>query len=153
MYLNELKTGMQLTTKSITVDKSRMLAFAEEFNPAPIHTDEDYAASTKFGQLLSPGMFSFLLVWAKYIEQDFFGDALIAGKSTKVEWDAPVFAGDTLTGHAEIIDMLTNNVAIVEDVSSKGTGIPHFTVVRDTQRSCRPGLMKLLSISFLRLSG
>jgi len=109
MYLNELKTGMQLTTKSITVDKSRMLAFAEEFNPAPIHTDEDYAASTKFGQLLSPGMFSFLLVWAKYIEQDFFGDALIAGKSTKVEWDAPVFAGDTLTGRAEIIDIIPRN--------------------------------------------
>ncbi len=66
MYLNELKPGMQLTTDSVTVDKSRMLAFAEEFNPAPIHTeDESYAASTKFGKLLAPGMLSFLLVWAK----------------------------------------------------------------------------------------
>ncbi len=100
MYLNELRIGMELQTAPVAVDKEKMLAFAQEFNPAPIHTDEAYAETTKFGKLLAPGMLSFLLVWAKYIEADFFGTELIAGKSTKVEWDKPVFAGDILTGHA-----------------------------------------------------
>lgn len=105
MYLNDLNIGMRRTTEAVTVDKDRMIAFAQEFNPAPIHTDEAYAERTKFGRLLAPGMLSFLLVWAKYIEQDFFGTELIAGKSTKVEWEKPVFAGDVLTGHAEITDL------------------------------------------------
>lgn len=117
MYFNELSVGMKRTTDSVTVEKERMLAFAGEFNPAPIHTDEAFAEKTKFGRLLAPGMFSFLLVWAKYIEQDFFGEALLAGKSTKVEWEKPVFAGDVLTGHAEITDLIRrserNGIAVL----------------------------------------
>jgi acyl dehydratase len=41
-------------------------------------------------------------VWAKYLEVDFFGDALLAGKSTKIEWLKPVFAEDVLTGRAAV---------------------------------------------------
>ncbi len=109
MYLNDLKIGMELTTDSVTVEKADMLAFAHKYNPAPIHTDEVYAAGTKFGKPIAAGMYSFLLIWAKYIEQDFFGQELIAGKSTKVEWEKPVFAGDELTGHCMITNITILN--------------------------------------------
>ncbi len=39
---------------------------------------------------------SFMSVWAKYLEVDFFGEKLLAGKSTKTEWIKPVFADDVL---------------------------------------------------------
>ena len=45
---------------------------------------------------------SFMSVWAKYLEVDFFGKELLAGKSTKIEWLKPVFANDILTGKATI---------------------------------------------------
>ncbi len=109
MYLNDLSIGLELTTPSVPVEKAGMLAFAKDFNPCPIHMDEDYASRTHFGQLLAPGMYTFLLIWAKYMEQDFFGEELIAGKSTKVEWERPVFAQDTLTGHARITNLIQRN--------------------------------------------
>ncbi len=102
MYFNELTVGMKRTLPGVPVDEARMVDFAREFNPAPVHMDEAYAKTTTFGKLLAPGMYSFLLVWAAYMAQDFFGEALVAGKSTRVEWAKPVFAGDVLTGEAEI---------------------------------------------------
>ena len=48
-------------------------------------------------------------VWAKYLEVDFFGEELIAGKSTKIEWLKPVFAEDVLTGKATITRLVKRN--------------------------------------------
>ena len=52
---------------------------------------------------------SFMSVWAKYLDVDFFGEELLAGKSTKIEWLKPVFAGDVLTGRAEITALTPRN--------------------------------------------
>ncbi len=53
---------------------------------------------------------SAMAVWAKYLEVDLFGDELIAGKSTKIEWYKPVFAGDILTGTASITKLTERNL-------------------------------------------
>ena len=45
---------------------------------------------------------SFMSLWAKYLETDFFGRELLAGKSTKIEWHKPVYAQDVLHGTAMI---------------------------------------------------
>ena len=76
--------------------------FARCYDPIPLHTDEAYAAASPFGALIAPGVMSFMSVWAKYLEQDFFGPELLAGKSTKIEWHKPVYAQDVLHGDAEI---------------------------------------------------
>ena len=52
---------------------------------------------------------SFLSVWAKFLELDLFGDELLAGKSTKIEWHKPVYAGDVLTGKAVITGLTPRN--------------------------------------------
>ena len=46
---------------------------------------------------------------AKYLEVDFFGEELLAGKSTKIEWLKPVFAEDILTGKATITRLIKRN--------------------------------------------
>lgn len=109
MFFNEMKIGMQTKTAPVTVQKDDMIAFAKRFDNVPLHTDEVYAAGTHFGQLIAPGMMSFLLVWAQYLEQDLIGDALLAGISQKVEWKKPVFAGDTLSGIMEITALTDRN--------------------------------------------
>ncbi len=50
-----------------------------------------------------------MAVWAKYLEVDFFGDELLAGKSTKIEWMKPVFAEDELSGKATITKLEKRN--------------------------------------------
>ena len=52
---------------------------------------------------------SFMSVWAKYLEVDFFGEELLAGKSTKIEWLKPVFADDVLSGKATITKLVKRN--------------------------------------------
>ena len=109
MYFNDLKIGMTVETKPVVIEKEKMLAFAREYDNVPLHTDEEYAKSTHFGKLIAPGVMSFMAVWAKYLEVDFFGEELLAGKSTKIEWVKPVFAGDELTGKAIITKLTKRN--------------------------------------------
>ena len=109
MFFDELEIGMSADIEPVTIEKEKMLAFAKEYDNIPLHTDEEYAKKTPFGRLIAPGVMSFLCVWAKYLEVDFYGDELIAGRSSRIEWFKPVFADDVLTGKAEITNLVERN--------------------------------------------
>ena len=106
MYFNELKIGMHVDIAPAVIEKQKMLDFAYTYDNIPLHTDEAYAKASPFGQLIAPGVMSFMSVWAKYLEADFFGEELLAGKSTKIEWHKPVYAGDVLHGKAVITNLV-----------------------------------------------
>ncbi len=106
MYFDDLKIGMVVNIPPAVIEKEKMIAFARTYDNIPLHTDEEYAKTTPFGKLIAPGVMSFMSVWAKYLEVDFFGNELLAGKSTKIEWIKPVFADDVLTGKATITNMV-----------------------------------------------
>ena len=109
MYFEDIKPGMTVTTAPATIEKEKMLDFARLYDNIPLHTDEEYAKTTPFGRLIAPGVMSFMSVWAKYLEVDFFGRELLAGRSTKIEWLKPVFANDVLTGVATITSAVRRN--------------------------------------------
>ena len=109
MYFDDLKIGMSVDIPSAVIEKEKMLAFARTYDNIPLHTDEEYAKHTHFGKLIAPGVMSFMSVWAKYLEVDFFGEELLAGKSTKIEWIKPVYADDVLCGSAEITNLIKRN--------------------------------------------
>jgi acyl dehydratase len=102
MYFEEIKLNTTVDIPPVTIEKERILEFARMYDPIPLHLDEEYAKTTRFGGLIAPGVMSFMSVWAKYIENDFVADGLVAGKSTKIEWHKPVYAGDTLTGKLRV---------------------------------------------------
>ncbi len=72
MYFDDLKIGMKVNIDPAVIEKGKMLAFARDYDNVPLHTDEEYAKKTPFGKLIAPGVMSFLSVWAKYLEVDFF---------------------------------------------------------------------------------
>ena len=109
MYFDELQVGMTVDTVPAVIEKEKMMAFAKDYDPIPLHMDEEYAKTTPFGKLIAPGVMSFMSVWAKYLEVDFFGEELLAGKSTTIEWLKPVFADDVLTGKATITKLVKRN--------------------------------------------
>ena len=104
-----MKIGMKVDTDPAVIEKDKMLAFARLYDNIPLHTDEEYAKTTPFGKLIAPGVMSFLEVWSKYLEVDFYGEELLAGISTKIEWLKPVFPDDVLTGTAEITNLVERN--------------------------------------------
>ena len=142
MYFDDLKVGMSLETSPVVIEKEKMMAFAREYDFIPLHTDEEYAKTTMFGGLIAPGVMSFMAVWVKYLEVSFYGDALLAGQSTKIEWLKPVFAGDVLTGRATITDLVRRNpknglVEITIDVKNQHGEL----VLKDVTEAvvkCRP---------------
>ena len=109
MYFDDLKLGMAVETAPAIIKKEKMLDFARDYDNIPLHTDEEYAKTTPFGALIAPGVMSFMSVWAKYLDVNFFGDSLLAGKSTKIEWVKPVFADDILIGKAKITNLVKRN--------------------------------------------
>ena len=110
MFFDDLKLGMWVEIAPAVIGKQKMLDFAHTYDNIPLHTDEAYAKASPFGQLIAPGVMSFMSVWARYLEVDFFGTELLAGKSTKIEWHKPVFAEDVLHGRAEITNLVKRNV-------------------------------------------
>ena len=77
MYFDDIKLGMTVQIAPATIEKEKMLAFAHTYDNIPLHTDEEYAKASPFGALIAPGVMSFMSVWVKYLEVDFFGDALL----------------------------------------------------------------------------
>ena len=109
MYFEDIKLNMTVETAPAVIKKEKMIDFALKYDNVPLHTDEEYAKTTHFGKLIAPGVRSFMSVWAKYLEVDFFGTELLAGKSTKIEWIKPVYADDVLTGKAEVTNLVRRN--------------------------------------------
>ncbi len=109
MYFDDLEIGMTVEISPTVIEKEKMVDFARMYDNIPLHTDEEYAKSSPFGQLIAPGVMSFVSVWAKYLEVDFFGRELLAGKSTKIEWLKPVFAEDVLAGKATVTNLVKRN--------------------------------------------
>ena len=116
MYFEELEPGMSVDTQPVVIKKEKMMAFARDYDPIPLHTDEEYAKTTLFGDLIAPGVMTFMSVWAKYLEMDFLGSEFVAGKSTKIEWLKPFYAEDTLSGKAWIsrLEKRRNSKGLVE---------------------------------------
>lgn len=110
MYFDDIIVGMTVQIAPAVIQKEKMLEFARNYDNIPLHTDEAYAKSTPFGALIAPGVMSFMSVWANYLEVDFFGKELLAGKSTRIEWIRPVYAEDILTGTAEITNLVKRSV-------------------------------------------
>ena len=142
MYFDELKIGMAVDTAPAVIEKEKMMAFARDYDNIPLHTDEEYAKTTPFGKLIAPGVMSFMSVWAKYLEVDFFGEELLAGKSTKIEWLKPVFANDVLVGKATITNLVKRNAknGLVEITieAYNQDGILVFTDVTEAVVKCKP---------------
>lgn len=109
MYFEEFEVGMTVDTAPAVIEKQRMLEFAHLYDPIPLHTDEEYAKTTVFGSLIAPGVMSFMAVWSKFLELDLFGNELLAGKSTHIEWHKPVYPEDVLTGKAVISRLTERN--------------------------------------------
>ncbi len=142
MYFDDLKIGMAVEIAPAVIEKEKMVAFARDYDNIPLHTDEDYAKKTPFGKLIAPGVMSFMSVWAKYLEVDFFGDELLAGKSTRIEWLKPVFAEDVLTGTATVTNLIKrsarNGLVEITIQAFNQNGILVLTDITEAIVKCKP---------------
>ncbi|MDR3037423.1 MAG: MaoC family dehydratase N-terminal domain-containing protein [Coriobacteriales bacterium] len=110
MYLEEFTVGQEFPIPPVAVTKEQIISFAKEYDPLPLHLDEKYAKTTRFGGLIASGVMSFMLVWAELVRScDPLGVELIAGKSNHMSWAKPTYPGDVLTGVATVVRIEPRN--------------------------------------------
>ena len=141
MYFDDLKLGMSVEIAPAVIEKQKMMDFAYTYDNIPLHTDEIYAKASPFGGLIAPGVMSFMSVWVKYLEVDFIGKELLAGKSTKIEWHKPVYADDVLHGTAMITNLVQrsarNGIAEITIEAYNKNGVHVLSNITEAIVKCR----------------
>lgn len=88
-------------TRSVLIDDARIRAFAQASGDEnPVHLDDDYAATTRFGRRIAHGMLSASIISA-ILGNDLPGSGTIY-LGQDVKFKAPVFVGDTVTAKVEV---------------------------------------------------
>src|SRR4051794_14037264 len=117
----DLKVG-DTFSKSREVTDELVRKFAEvsgDFNP--IHLDEDFAKSTRFGRRIAHGMLSGAFISAVLGYE--FKERKIVYMSQTMKFTAPVFLGDTVTATATVTKIREDkNIVTIETVCTKHDG-------------------------------
>lgn len=103
LYLDDLRVGLRLRSKSVTVSAQDIISFARENDPQYFHVDEEAAKDSMFGGLVASGWQTGALSIKLLIES---ADPPLAGPVIGVEadiaWKVPVRPGDALQVEAEV---------------------------------------------------
>lgn len=105
MYFEEIKLGQRFEVGPVAIQMDDITAFAQKYDPLPLHLDEQFAQTTRYKTRIAPGVMSFMAVWAEFARMNIWGRHLIAGRDTYIKWFAPVFAGDELCGTVTITNL------------------------------------------------
>lgn len=103
-FFEDFAVGQTFRSRPFRMERDRMIAFAQEFDPQPQHVSEEAAAASQFGQLVASGWHT-----AAISMRLFISDALppIAGGGQgagmdALAWPRPVRPGDDLHVEAEV---------------------------------------------------
>ncbi len=129
LWFEEFEVGMRFAheVRRTVTDMDNMLFSSLTYNPAPIHIDHAYAATTEFGRPLMNSLFTLGLVIGLSVQDTTFGTTIGNLGMTETNFPKPVFAGDT-------IRVETTVTALRPSASRPGQGIVTFEHVGLNQR-------------------
>ena len=103
-YLDDLTVGESWEGEPFTITEAEVIAFAEQFDPQPMHIDAAAAAEGRFGGLIASGWHVASRVMREYVDVGYFGAVPMLGISIDdLRWLRPVRPGDALTVRREIL--------------------------------------------------
>jgi len=86
-------------------DMDNILFSSLTYNPAPIHIDHAYAATTEFGKPLMNSLFTLGLVIGLSVQDTTFGTTIGNLGMAETSFPKPVFAGDTIRAETKVLDV------------------------------------------------
>lgn len=87
------------------ISEERLMAFAREWDPQPLHLDREYAAA-RHGGLIAPGFLTVMEAMRPVIREIFCGTDNLGGLGIEnLRWTAPLRPGDALKVRLEITDL------------------------------------------------
>ena len=106
-YFEDLRVGQIFRAGPILVTRERIISFAEEFDPQPMHLSEEQSVGTLAGELIASGWHTGAVTMRLLIDgacPRFKGQGIGAGVDG-LSWPNPVRPGDALSAEGEILDL------------------------------------------------
>ena len=97
--------GKEYLLDPITIGKEEIIEFAEEFDPAFFHIDEEAAKASLLGELIASG-FHTCAITMKMICKSYLLRSTSQGapEVEEINWHSPVKPGDTLQGKSVVLE-------------------------------------------------
>ena len=98
LWCEQLEVGLRVehtTTRTVT-ETDNVLFTTMTMNPQPLHLDAEFAATTEFGRPLVNSLFTLGLVVGLAVPELTLGTTVANLGFSRVDFPAPVFAGDTI---------------------------------------------------------
>jgi acyl dehydratase len=104
-YFDDFVPGATAEFGPIEVDEAEVIAFAQRYDPQPIHTDPAAAGQGPFGGLIASGWHTASLVMRLLVDNYLARDASLASPGIdELRWVWPVRPGDKLRVRATVIE-------------------------------------------------
>jgi acyl dehydratase len=109
-YFEDFHVGEVIDVGSVGVSQADIIAFAEQYDPQPMHIDPGAAGFTIYGGLIASGwqtvtLFMRLLVDSVVAKTSSLGSPGVE----ELRWPLPVRPGDTLHASMEILETRVSN--------------------------------------------
>ncbi len=107
LYFDDLAVGQTFNAGPITMERDRIIAFAREFDPQPMHTGEADADGNITDELIASGWHTAAVTMRMLIDgasPKLAGGAVGAGIEG-IAWPVSVRPGDILRAESEIIEL------------------------------------------------
>lgn len=104
LWLEQFEVGQRFhhEVRRTVTEADNMLFCALTFNPAPIHIDHAYAATTQFQRPLVNSLFTLGLVIGLSVQDTTFGTTIANLGMSDTAFPHPVFSGDTIRAETEV---------------------------------------------------
>ncbi len=98
LWFEQFEVGRQFKheIRRTVTEMDNMLFSSLTYNPAALHIDHSYAATTEFGRPLVNSIFTLGLIIGLSVQDTTFGTTVANLGMTETTFPLPVFAGDTI---------------------------------------------------------
>ena len=129
LWFEEFEVGRTFAheIRRTVTDMDNMLFSSLTYNPAALHIDHAYAATTEFGRPLMNSIFTLGLVIGLSVQDTTFGTTVANLGMTDTTFPKPVFAGDTIRAETTVKDLRPSK-------SRAGQGVVTFEHIGLNQR-------------------
>ena len=105
-YLEDFEVGQMVeSTEEYEMTPERIVAFATEFDPQPIHLDPEVARESFFGGIIASGWHSLSVTMRLMVRSNIFNGAPVVGVGIQnLRYLKPVHPGDILRARAEVLE-------------------------------------------------
>jgi acyl dehydratase len=105
LWFEDLSEGLvvQHATRRTVTETDNVLFTTMTMNPAPLHLDHAYAATTEFGRPLVNSMFTLALVVGISVPELTLGTIVAQVGLDDVVFPSPLFPGDTVRVETEVV--------------------------------------------------